>query len=196
MPRAYSDKEREHIIKELKKSAIDCMILYGVRKTTVDELIKRVNIPKGTFYLFYSSKELLLYDAINSLHDEIQKKLIRRLKNISSVLSVEDITEAIYHYYKVTDESKIIEIFKHNDLDLLLRKIPKEKIEEHFKHDRMALNQMIALIPNAKEKDIHKFESAIRAVFCSLLHKREIGEEFFDESIKILLRGIVIQLME
>ena len=27
----------------------------GVKKTTVDELVKRVGIPKGTFYLFYPS---------------------------------------------------------------------------------------------------------------------------------------------
>nr|WP_277934491.1 TetR family transcriptional regulator [Parablautia intestinalis] len=26
--------------------------------TTVDEVVKRVNIPKGIFYLFYKSKEL------------------------------------------------------------------------------------------------------------------------------------------
>ncbi len=31
----------------------------GVKKTTVDELVKRVGIPKGTFYLFYPSKDCL-----------------------------------------------------------------------------------------------------------------------------------------
>lgn len=35
----------------------------GVKKTTVDELVKREGIPKGTFYLFYPSKEMLLYDV-------------------------------------------------------------------------------------------------------------------------------------
>ncbi|MDY4210978.1 MAG: TetR/AcrR family transcriptional regulator [Treponema sp.] len=33
-----------------------------MKKTTVDELVKRTGIPKGTFYLFYPSKEILLFD--------------------------------------------------------------------------------------------------------------------------------------
>ncbi|WP_286081321.1 TetR/AcrR family transcriptional regulator [Parablautia intestinalis] len=39
---------------------------YSIRcpATTVDEIVKRVNIPKGTFYLFYKSKELLLFEVI------------------------------------------------------------------------------------------------------------------------------------
>lgn len=196
MPKALSEKERKQIIKDLKKSALDCMILYGIRKTTVDELIKRANIPKGTFYLFYSSKELLLYDTINSLHDDIQNKLVKELQLLSTDLSVDSLTDIIYRFYKITDKSKIVDIFKHNDLDLLLRKIPDEEIAKHFERDKIALNKMLEYIPNAKEKDISKYESAIRAIFCSMLHKREIGEKFFDESMKILIRGIVIQLME
>ena len=37
--------------------------IKGVKKTTVDELVKRTGIPKGTFYLFYPSKEMLLFDV-------------------------------------------------------------------------------------------------------------------------------------
>ena len=52
MPKSYSDQEREYIKKRLKDEATKCLIQYGVRRTTVDEIVKRVNIPKGTFYLF------------------------------------------------------------------------------------------------------------------------------------------------
>ena len=62
MPKSYSEQEREYIRKRLKEEAADCLARYGVRRTTVDELVKRVNIPKGTFYLFYKSKELLLFE--------------------------------------------------------------------------------------------------------------------------------------
>lgn len=64
LPKCYSDQEREYIKKRLKEEAAACMGQFGIRRTTVDELVKRVNIPKGTFYLFYKSKELLLFDVI------------------------------------------------------------------------------------------------------------------------------------
>ena len=54
MPRAYSDQERAYIRQRLHEEAILCIKQYGMRKTSVDELVRRVNIPKGTFYLFLS----------------------------------------------------------------------------------------------------------------------------------------------
>ena len=59
LPKSYSDQERAYITKRLKEEAAACMGKFGIRRTTVDELVKRVKIPKGTFYLFYPSKELL-----------------------------------------------------------------------------------------------------------------------------------------
>ena len=56
MPKTYSEQEREYIDKRLREEAMNCMAAYGIRKTTVDELVRRVRIPKGTFYLFMSPK--------------------------------------------------------------------------------------------------------------------------------------------
>ena len=61
MPKTFSDAERVHIKKRLMEEAEACLTQYGIRKTSVDELVKRVNIPKGTFYLFYPSKEMLFF---------------------------------------------------------------------------------------------------------------------------------------
>ena len=63
MPKSYSDQEKEYIIRRLKDEAMNCMSVYGIRRTTVDELVHGVRIPKGTVYLFYDSKEQLLFDA-------------------------------------------------------------------------------------------------------------------------------------
>lgn len=75
----YSDQEREYIIKRLKEEAAACMGQFGIRRTTVDELVKRVNIPKGTFYLFYKSKELLLFDVIQEQHELVNQKLYQTI---------------------------------------------------------------------------------------------------------------------
>ena len=53
------------MIKErLQKAAVESMIKYGVRRTTVDCLAKGANIPKGIFYLFNDSKEELLFEVL------------------------------------------------------------------------------------------------------------------------------------
>ena len=47
MPKLYSDEEKKNIIAKLKKEANTLMQEKGVKKTTVDELVKRVGIHKG-----------------------------------------------------------------------------------------------------------------------------------------------------
>ena len=79
MPKPFSENERAIIKQRLQEEASTCLKLYGMRKMTVDELVKRVNIPKGTFYLFYPSKELLVYDVLNKFHDEIHAELQRQV---------------------------------------------------------------------------------------------------------------------
>ena len=58
MPKIYSETERTDIKDNLKREANILMIERGIKKTTVDELVKRAGIPKGTFYLFYPLKGL------------------------------------------------------------------------------------------------------------------------------------------
>ena len=196
MPKTYSDKEKEHIIKRLKEEAAYCLALYGVKKTTVDELVKRVNIPKGTFYLFYSSKELLLFDVINDLHNEIQTKFLSKVKTFQGKFSSDELTNLLFNVFKEVESTCLLNIMTNGDLELLMRKLPNEIVKEHLHHDNGIMEQLIASIPQSKEKNIEFYSGAIRGIFLTMLHKREIGEEIFDDTLKLLLKGLAIQLME
>ena len=97
MPKCYSDQEREYIRKRLKEEAAACMGQYGIRRTTVDEIVKRVNIPKGTFYLFYKSKELLLFEVIQEQHELVNQKLYQAISDMAGTeFSAEKITDVIF----------------------------------------------------------------------------------------------------
>lgn len=94
MPKSYSEQEKEYIKKRLKEEAAKCLVQYGVRRTTVDEIVKRVHIPKGTFYLFYKSKELFLFEAIQEQHEMVNRELYKALSNLEE-LSAEKLTLTI-----------------------------------------------------------------------------------------------------
>ena len=53
MAKAFDDNERKLIKDKLKEGALLFIQQQGVRKTSVDELVKYANISKGAFYLFY-----------------------------------------------------------------------------------------------------------------------------------------------
>ena len=62
MPRAFTDEERERIRASLITAGRKCFVKFGMRKTTLMDLVSTAGIAKSTFYQFYSSKERLYHD--------------------------------------------------------------------------------------------------------------------------------------
>lgn len=196
MPKPFSDSERSYIKERLMDEAKKCLAVYGIRRTTVDELVKRVNIPKGTFYLFYESKERLLFDVILQFHDEIQRKIVAAVSSLKDDMNYEKLTEIIFGLYKKLGDSFIPKLIADGELEFFMRKLPAELSQLHTAKDDLQFEELVALVPNMKVENIKVFSAAFRGIFLSLLHKKELGEDIFDEALRVMIRGIVIQLFE
>ena len=196
MPKSYSEQEKEYIRKRLKEEAAKCLAKYGVRRTPVDEIVKRVNIPKGTFYLFYKSKELLLFDVIQEQQENVNRELYQSISGIADTeFSAEKLTDVIFGFYKMTEKMLILKMLDVNEVELLARKLPREIVEEHFQDDTDTIEKIFALLPVKKEVDIKVVSAAFHAIYFATLHKAEIGEEEYDEALRILIYGIVTQFI-
>ena len=77
MPKVYSQSEKDDIKGRLKEATRQSLSMNGIKKTTVDSLVKEVNIPKGTFYLFYKSKEILVFEVLLEFHEIFEKDMKR-----------------------------------------------------------------------------------------------------------------------
>jgi len=196
MPKTFTDNERKYIKKRLMEEAQNCLKLYGVRKTTVDELVKRVNIPKGTFYLFFESKEILFYEVLCSFHDELQAGLMREIEALDGHVSADRLTELLLELYKRIEGSFLYKLITSGDLELLMRKLPPGIANAHAEKDDFSIEQLISMIPGIASNNIKVYSAAIRAIFLSMLHKREVGEEVFEDALKLMIRGVVMQMFE
>jgi Transcriptional regulator len=196
MPKRFTDNEKAVIKQRLKEEARVLLNTFGVKKTTVDELVRRANIPKGTFYLFYDSKELLLFDVINEMHDVVQNRLLYELKDIRGRLTIEQITELLMTLYLEVNNSGLLKIMMSSDMELLMRKLPEEVVKEHQASDDFHMEQLFSMLSIRKDINIEAFSGAFRGIFMTMLYKREIGEEIFDDAMRLMLKGLVIQMVE
>ncbi|WP_300567308.1 TetR/AcrR family transcriptional regulator [uncultured Acetatifactor sp.] len=195
MPKSYSEQERAYIRKRLKEEAADCLATYGVRRTTVDEIVRRVNIPKGTFYLFYQSKELLLFEVIQEQQQSINRRLFQVISGLSGTkVSAEELTDAIYAFYKMAEEMPILKLIGTGEVELLARRLPREVVQAHLQDDTDTIGEMLAMLPVKKDVDINVVSAAFHAVYYVTLHKAEIGEAY-DQALRTLIYGIVAQLI-
>ncbi len=196
MPKSFSEQEREYIRQRLKEEAAKCLAQYGVRRTTVDEIVKRVNIPKGTFYLFYQSKELLLFEVIQEQQKNISSELYQAFFDIADTeLSAEKLTDMIFEFYKKIEKMLVLKLLDAGEIEVLARKLPREIVAEHLQNDTDMIEKMLALFHVKKELDIKVISAAFHAIYYATLHKEEIGEEQYDKALRVLIYGIVMQII-
>jgi len=63
----------------LLRSGVELLTEKGFNSTGLDEILKRVNVPKGSFYHYFKNKEAFGIDIIDYYSDYFVKKLKRHL---------------------------------------------------------------------------------------------------------------------
>lgn len=193
MPKIYSEVEKAHIRASLIKEAKYALSSVGVKRTTVDDLVQRVHIPKGTFYLFYPSKEALFYDVLVSFRREAEEGYLAMLQELDENKIVTSLTRVfstmvmkIYHegLYRFLDEGQ---------LDLVLRKIPDEQRMEEENFLRGDVERILAFFSIDDKSDIKRFEGCLIGIIYMLPSARNIPD--FEKAVSTLLRGLVLQLV-
>lgn len=196
MPKCYSEEERAQIIKRLKEEAAKCLNQYGIRRTTVDELVKRAKIPKGTFYLFYPSKEALLFEVILEFHEQIEQHMMKSLSSLNAeTLTSHQLTDAIFQVFKAAEEMPILKMIQSDEIKILARKLPPETLEAHLNHDHSVLEQIFAKLPVNPDIETSVYSAAFRNIYFATLHKNELGEQHYDEALWLLINGVVLQML-
>lgn len=64
MPRKFTPREEQEITRALREAGRTIMGSRGVRKTSIDDLVRSAGISKGSFYRFYQSKEALALEVL------------------------------------------------------------------------------------------------------------------------------------
>lgn len=195
MATAFTDTEKEFIEKKLKEVAYDCLRKYGVRKTTVDQIVQMTGIAKGSFYKFYDSKEILFFTVLEDYQKSIIDELINKIKREEDI-GVDKFTELFYEIYQKVRQSFLMNLIKNNEFEYLRRKLPRDLIIRHHSLDDMLAEKIFSHIKIKDEINIDIVTASLRAIFISMVYIDEVGEKDFDEVLKLLLKGLAIQILE
>lgn len=193
MATAFTAEEKEVIRKKLHKVAKECLQRYGLKKTTVDQMAVMVDISKGSFYNFYSSKEMLFFAVLEEYQIDVMDRLTEQL-DMEAKIDTNRLVQLLYDFYQDFRYSFMYTIFKNHEMELLIRKLPKEVITNHHLIDDRMVKKIVSRI-NIKENVSVEIVSALfRTIAMTILHIEEIGEEQFDTTLKLVIQGVVEQI--
>ena len=203
MPKIYSEEERNGIVRSLKKEADILIREKGVKKTTVDELVRRAGIPKGTFYLFYPSKEMLFFECAQDLHEQIDEHIRKGMEKILGGKSPEEadlsgktdeVTDVIMGAIDITMNSCLRVMFRPESMSLILDKLPEDVLKMHSEqtNDNGIIEKLIA----KKGLSVTEMKGAFTMILFGGMYEQVIGEKTIDKSTRLLVHGLVKQILE
>ena len=195
MATAFTAEEKEVIRKKLHKVAKECLQRYGVKKTTVDQMAAMVDISKGSFYNFYSSKEMLFFTVLEEYQIDVMNRLTEQL-GMETKIDTNRLVQLLYDFYQDFRYSFMYTIFKNHEMELLVRKLPKDVITNHHLIDDRMVKKIVSRINIRENISVEIVSALFRTIAMTILHIEEIGEKQFDTTLKLVIQGIVEQITE
>ena len=190
MPKIFTSTERDRIEKKLLETASECLALYGVRRTTVDEIVSRVHIAKGSFYLFYDSKEDLFLSLFDSFVLSLEDDYLGMLQELDENHIVTSLTSIFSHIASRFRDEGIFRFLDSENRELIERKVSQKRYESVRKDMERSFYSLFSYFSIDDENDIKSFMDAYRAILSLFLY----GEK--KETVDFLIRGLVLQLVQ
>ncbi len=190
MPRGFTDEEKEKITAMLISEGERLFSRYGLKKTSIKDLTETAGIAQGSFYKFFSSKEELYFAIIETNEAELKSELLDE-----NILSGQINKNIFRNFLKkalelINNYPLIKNMYKNDEYQQMLNKLPEEIIKEHINNDTDTLTPLLKRWQAAgclKDFDIDAVSGLLRALFLLTLHKKEIGEEHFEKTINLFI---------
>ena len=191
MPNAFTEEESKRIRQELILAGIRLSKELGVQKMSVEKLTAAVGIAKGSFYLFFGSKEDFILEVAAYASEETQKMLLKKL-NGRTQMSAHEFMEFFNEYL-------------HSDLDLMngLTVSDFYWLKNHIKKQVLfdpdiqikTAQFWLSLISDVREGvDTGTFVNLIKSIYAIREHSDTMVIASLENSVRILLHTIEIYI--
>jgi len=195
--RAFTETEKKRIREALIRATSESISKRGLKKTSIDHLVKAARISKGAFYLFYDSKEMLVLDAIRSVQEVARARLLKILEPPRKKPS-EIMARFVAGLFDVFEEFPLMkEIAKADVMTDLLRSLPEEAIEKEYESDEHFFESFHRKLLEGKIiRDLDKKVVAglPRMILALIMNRQMIGVDRFNKLKALLIAGISKEL--
>lgn len=128
---------------EFLSVAYNLFITKGYDNTSVDEIIEKVNIAKGTFYYYFTSKEEMLDEVINKM---INEEIIEAKKVVLMPIPIEQKVVGIVTSLRP----------KSNELNIVETLNNDNNIKMHMKYNKRIIDEATIILKDVVLEGIDK----------------------------------------
>lgn len=161
----------------------------------MDKIVEIAGISKGSFYNFYSRKEILFFRVFEEYQKTLMDEFKQQLENEEKI-DANKFSELVYGLFQNFRQSFIMSIIQNQEMELLIAKLPKEELANHHSLAESIMESILSRVEVKEDISADVISASLRALVMSMLHIKEVGEEQFDDVLKILIKGLSQQMIK
>lgn len=189
---AFTEEECNSIREALRSAARICARGDGMRSITVEQLARTADISKGAFYKFYESKEMLFLEILEEMHAEVYGRAAQLVAQNTFLPPHKRAAQAILDVCTLMEESGMM-MFWERDLPVLLDKLPKRVLAEHYHDDEVHILGLLRMICPEATFSQELTAATVRTLMLTISHRSQIGP-CYPQVMETLVRGACDQL--
>ena len=127
MPK-FTEHEKNIIEQCLLEEGKHLFTIYGLKKVTIDDIVKAVNIAKASFYKFYEGKEYLFLDIVQKQQKEIFETLDGILSKSQAKTDKEKVKEIFMVMSALMKNYPLLSSINEETVEIITRKVSPDRL--------------------------------------------------------------------
>lgn len=187
MPKVVTEKKKEIARKRIKQKTEDLIDEIGIKNITITKICDAVPIGKGTFYYYYNSKEVLLYEIIKEKEENLMKQM---LDYCNQDISIEEkVIKALTEVY--IGKNSIVNTITTEEIEKIIAKLPLESIyNKELRGKNFFESSMKLLGINPLNVNMGILGELLDGINFMASRPCKYGEEARREALQILIKGL------
>lgn len=187
-PIIFKNESRDRAKNKMYENGYNLIKKHGIKKTLVEDITKVTGIAKGTFYNFFESKELFIYEVI-----VYKRKCIKGMLNeiilANGGLDKENLKKFVINL--TFGDNNIYSYLDDDDMRALELKVPEATSSKSFDKDiaLMILNSID--IKERNNCDYKIIANYIKILSLTVSNKNKLNDEVLDQTIDLIINSLV-----
>jgi Transcriptional regulator len=191
MPRELNENEKQFEKSRLIKCGKHLLFRFGIRRVSVDDIVKEAGIAKGSFYNYFHSKDEFIYEMIWQLHEEMFSDFKQQFSQIGKLEKGQqrnEIKKAFFAIYKAPTFDFLI--LEHSEIRNFLSRYSKEELAKIETLEEEKYKELFKLL-NIQDKQIAIVQNYIHIIIFGISHTDLLDENYLDKTVEALFDGLL-----
>ncbi len=194
MSPVFHMEQREAIKTKLLEVGVSLIKEKSIRSITVDEITKCVGIGKGTFYHFYQSKELYLYDVICFSKENMRNTINSVMAEKGSINR--DTLFELLGTFSFSSSNNIISFITAEEEVWLAQKLPAEYVLDPPKEEQIIDSLLNYMAGTRKNLNYHTLANIMKIMALTVENRKFLHQDALEENLMLMREQLCNYIFE